>query len=304
MTRPGLCLVGIVLLPGLVAAPAAADEAVFRPAPFVMSSDGKGQMSSRGYGFGFQGEGRVYARFTAAPTHCASVIAHFRLDGGADRAGYPLGAGQASPWIDLGAAAPGRHQVMVLAEGVRGGCNSGRLVGWGGALEVTVRPAEAPSLVPEAGDWFVEVRHAGDWRPTEQGCIVTAAGAVFTYAADKHGQRAENGGHGQRYEDGYLGLRLGADYSVAPGLSAAERSALAGFGGRLRRAASGKLVSRQDAYDAGETEITGWFRTDDGGYQAVILAAGGDRGTTNTAAGEALAALRAVTRPDCRFMPL
>jgi len=302
-TRTSHILMAAVLS-GLPALQAAAQDTVFRPAPFVMQSDGPGEMASRGYAFSFQGEGRVYARFTAAPTHCASVIAHFRLDGGADRASYPLAAGQASPQLDLGRAAAGPHQVTVVAEGVPGGCNAGRVTSWGGTFEVTLRPADAPPLVPEAGDWFVEVSHRGDWRPFEQGCIVTARGAVFTFHSERpFPTRAEDGRHGQHYDDGYLGLRLGTDYVAAPDLTAAERQGLEGLGGQLRRASSGRLVSKQAAYDAGETEVIGWFRTSDGGYQAVILAERGDWDMINTApaAGEALQALRAISRADCRF---
>lgn len=285
--------------------PPTGPDRVFHSMPFVIQSDGFVQRSSRGYMFGFQGDGHVYARFTASAAHCSSIIAHIRLDGGPETISYPLAAAQVSSRLDLGVATAGPHQVTIVGEGVPGGCNVGRLSAWGGSIEVTLRPVTAPPLVPDAGDWFVEILHRGDWRPGEQGCIVTAAGAVFTYRSDTTDQRAADGRHGQHYDSGYFGLRLGADYMTGADLTPAERQGFPGFGARLRRAASGRLVSRLAAYDAGETTVTGWFRTTDGGYQAVTLDGDGDRRVTNTssAAGETLDALRAVARPDCRFPP-
>jgi len=274
----------------------------FQMPPFVQTSDGAGQVSSRGYVFSFQGGGRVSARFTPLATHCSSMIAHFTLDGGADRASYPLAAAQTSSWLDLGTAPAGPHEVKVNAEGVTGGCNAGRLASWGGTLEVRLQPGSPPGM-PDPGDWFVEIYYAGGLRPHAHDCIITAAGAVYTFEASTPVPRADDAKHGHHYDAGYLALRLGSDFVTAPDLEAGERQALSGFGGALRRAASGRHTRQNESMDAGEATVTGWFRTGVNDYQAAVLGGFGDWRVTNSSPGaaEALRSLRMIQRPDCRF---
>jgi hypothetical protein len=76
--------------------------------------------------------------FDAASTHCSSIIAHILVDGVERFASAPLAPGEGTGLRDFGPVAAGVHQVAVQAEGVAGGCNSGSLAIWSGALSLTV----------------------------------------------------------------------------------------------------------------------------------------------------------------------
>jgi hypothetical protein len=181
-----------------------------------------------------------------------------------------------------------------------------RIVAIGGlALGLAAHPllAYAEGPLPDAGDWFAEASGHSDWRYHESGCIVTAAGDVYTYEGDKPGQRADAARHGELYDGRYLVQRLGPGFVTAARLTEAEGQGLDAISAWLPEAATGKLVHKQAAYDAGEYTIMAWFRTKSGQYQAVFLAGDGDFRTTNRSPATAriLARLARIARKDCAF---
>lgn len=77
----------------------------------------------------------IKLEFTASPRHCSDIIAHAYFDGqewGSQiaRPGESDGGGYEIP------SDYGLHKVAYQAEGVPGGCNTGRLDSWGGTMRV------------------------------------------------------------------------------------------------------------------------------------------------------------------------
>lgn len=82
------------------------------------------------------GFNHLFATFTADPNPpaCAPGKATIFIDG------RPWGSKVVEPGANDGGygipAPPGKHQVEVQMEGVRGGCNTGSMSGWSGTLHV------------------------------------------------------------------------------------------------------------------------------------------------------------------------
>ena len=76
--------------------------------------------------------GKYVVQFRANPSHCSSMIAHIIVDG-TEWGRQVLGPGQrdGSYFMQL---SPGTHRIGVRATGIRGGCNTGSLIGWSGNL--------------------------------------------------------------------------------------------------------------------------------------------------------------------------
>jgi hypothetical protein len=77
----------------------------------------------------------IKLEFIASPRHCSDIIAHAYFDGrewGSHlaRPGESDGGGYEIP------SNYGLHKVAYQAEGVQGGCNTGRLDSWGGTMRV------------------------------------------------------------------------------------------------------------------------------------------------------------------------
>jgi len=85
-------------------------------------------------------------KYDVPPGHCSSIRLHVFVDGLLVKTtGYLGWAGAPSPFntlplttglIPLKSVTPGVHVVSVNAEGQVGGCNSGALGTWGGALQL------------------------------------------------------------------------------------------------------------------------------------------------------------------------
>lgn len=89
----------------------------------------------------------IQLKYDVRDTHCSSVRLHIFLDGAlVQTTGYLGWHGAEAPYDALPLSTgyitlsnrpkPGTHVVSVNAEGQEGGCNSGQLYSWGGALEV------------------------------------------------------------------------------------------------------------------------------------------------------------------------
>lgn len=98
-----------------------------------------GQNCSAVWSHGFvTKKGPMTVSFVSGRGHCSDVRLHFRIGTGAETtSSWLLGPLKASPTYTLQIATAGSHTLYVRAEGRRGGCNTGRLVGWGGTLRVT-----------------------------------------------------------------------------------------------------------------------------------------------------------------------
>ncbi|MBJ8343913.1 hypothetical protein [Antrihabitans sp. YC2-6] len=72
--------------------------------------------------------------FTASRAHCSDMIAHIYIDG-AEWGSAKVGPGQRDGGYFI-PVTPGTHDVSIVAEGVTGGCNTGKLASWAGNLRV------------------------------------------------------------------------------------------------------------------------------------------------------------------------
>jgi hypothetical protein len=77
----------------------------------------------------------IKLEFIASPRHCSDIIAHAYFDG------QEWGSHIAAPGQSDGGGYEipsdyGLHKVAYQAEGVPGGCNTGRLDSWGGTMRV------------------------------------------------------------------------------------------------------------------------------------------------------------------------
>lgn len=77
----------------------------------------------------------VRIEFTANNGHCSDIIAKVRVDGQAV-AGIIVGPGERDGGVVV-PLGPGRHVFSIGAEGLPGGCNTGRLASWGGTVHIT-----------------------------------------------------------------------------------------------------------------------------------------------------------------------
>jgi hypothetical protein len=78
----------------------------------------------------------IKVEFIASPSHCSDIIAHVQFDG------HEWGSHIAHPGESDGGGYEipsnyGLHQVAYQAEGIPGGCNTGRLDSWGGVMRVS-----------------------------------------------------------------------------------------------------------------------------------------------------------------------
>lgn len=120
---------------------ACGDESVFTNyGPFNVRSTGSGQLSSEAYRVNVTTGGVLQVKYLAPRMHCSSVKIHFLVDGGERALSGAIAPGTSSGYFDLGPVAAGSHEVAVQAEGVVGGCNSGRLMSWQGSITVWTSP--------------------------------------------------------------------------------------------------------------------------------------------------------------------
>jgi hypothetical protein len=77
----------------------------------------------------------VKVEFTANRDHCSDMIARIFVDG-KESGSNVVGPGQSSGSHVIPLRTEGQHSIGVQAEGITGGCNTGRLASWGGNLHI------------------------------------------------------------------------------------------------------------------------------------------------------------------------
>jgi hypothetical protein len=77
----------------------------------------------------------VKVEFTASGNHCSDIIAHVFVDG-REWGSNVVGPGQSDGGYEIPIEPAGLHKFGVQAEGITGGCNTGQLDSWGGALHI------------------------------------------------------------------------------------------------------------------------------------------------------------------------
>ena len=127
----------------------------------------------------------LQVKYVAPREHCSSVRMHFLLDGIERGASEPLWAGRPSRFFDFGRVSAGEHVVGLRAEGLRGGCNVGRLASWGGFAVVRSTVDSDIGLDPRADSLGAVIFHATlvnyAWSHRRQGIYVTAGGDVYAF---------------------------------------------------------------------------------------------------------------------------
>jgi hypothetical protein len=82
----------------------------------------------------------VKVEFTASAAHCSDVIAHVFVDG-REWGSNVVAPGASDGGFEIPMDKVGLHKFGVQAEGVTGGCNTGKLESWSGNLHIEELPA-------------------------------------------------------------------------------------------------------------------------------------------------------------------
>src|SRR5436190_9813455 len=92
--------------------------------------------------------------FTSSPVNCSSIQVDLGVDGSIFQS-PPLAPGQSTGVVDFSPVSRGDHTVTVQATGIRGGCNTGKLVSWNGTLTVTTATPFGPTVrsACKSGGW-------------------------------------------------------------------------------------------------------------------------------------------------------
>ena len=252
--------------------------------PFSVSSNGTGQRSSAVYAIPFTGEGPVEASYRAPVTHCSAMRMHFLLDGSERAVTGLLPPGRGSGFVFLGEIRQGKHKVELRAEGVRGGCNSGRLASWGGVASLRL-PGEAPADASgDLGEVFFlssSVNYA--WAYIDKGCYLTEQGEAHSFAygrGDEHW--APTRLPDQLFEGSDLAERFGHGRALTGRVKAEDMASLAELRSLAIQAEKGPVHARHAANDAGTHRITAFVRQSPrAAYKEIVLSGRGDVNETN-----------------------
>ena len=253
-------------------------------APFSVSSNGTGELSSAVYAIAFTGGGPVEASYRAPATHCSAMRMHFLLDGAERAVSGLLPPGRDSGFVYLGEVRQGEHKVQLRAEGVRGGCNSGRLVSWGGVASLRL-PGEAPA--DASGDlgavFFLasSVNYARGY--VDKGCYLTEQGEAHSFAygrGDEHWTPTQTPDH--LFEGFDLVERFGHGRALTGRVKAEDVAGLGELRSLAIQAEKGPVQVRHVAYDAGFQRISAFVRqAPRAAYKEVVLSGRGDFNETN-----------------------
>jgi hypothetical protein len=78
----------------------------------------------------------VHVRFTASRNHCSDINAKIALDNEQQQV-IRLGPGQSTGDLEFKKRPfPGQQGIVISAEGIAGGCNTGTLSSWGGVVDI------------------------------------------------------------------------------------------------------------------------------------------------------------------------
>ncbi len=289
-------IAALVLAAGAAHAARAQADWRWTTAPFAVSSSGKGQLSSAVYAIPFTAGGPVEASYRAPVTHCSAMRMHFLLDGAERAVTGPLPPGRDSGFAYLGDVGRGRHKVELKAEGVRGGCNSGRLASWGGVASLRL-PGEAPAdAAGDLGEVFFLASFVNfAWGYVDKGCYLTEQGEAHSFAYGRgDGRWAPARTLDQLFEGDDLVDRFGHGRALTGRIRAEDMASLAGLRSLAIQAEKGPVHGRQAARDAGSYRISAFVRqAPRAAYKEVVLSGRGDVDETNAspAAGTLLARL-------------
>lgn len=273
----------------------AGDDDFHAYGPIAVRSDGDGELSTGIYTINVTTVGTLMVNYVAPRTHCSSLRMHFLLDGRQKSVSGEIAPGQRADFVDLGPVSPGSHVIGLQAEGIPGGCNTGRIQAWEGSAEVwTSLPQGDMSRPPrrELGDIFFDVNyvnHAGDF--SSRGTVVTADGFIFSYEVPRNGVMwpLKAGAHG-RYSEADLLERFSRGGTLlghvrTDGFEQIKRLAL-----KIGDDGDPQSAPKALAADQGETTYRVFRRRwSTREYEAQLIAESGDRQwTNNTAEGVAL----------------
>jgi hypothetical protein len=274
-----------------VVATARGDNGEFKTyGPIAVPSSGTGQLSSNIYSIDASTSGELQVDYLAPRTHCAKLMMHFLLDGREKAVSDVVAPGGRTGFVDLGRVPPGNHVIGLQAEGIKGGCDAGTLVSWGGSAVVWTSPLAGPA--PETqrgqlGDLLFEVGYINYAQGyVNRGHVIAGDGSLYSYEYNRSDApwNPKPGPTGLFAE-----LDLLEKYSHNRKLVGQVPSA--GFTAKQRMAwmvGEEKLAEspppRNVAIDAGQTSYVVYRRNpSNGGYERVLLGEFGDFLWVNTA---------------------
>jgi hypothetical protein len=187
MGAPKRIMVPIACLSLLAIGTCRAESNEFRSyGPFAVRSTGDGQLSTGVYSIEVRTSGKLAVSYIAPRLHCSSLRMHVLVDGAEKAVSGEVAPGKSTGYIDLGPVLPGNHVVALQAEGILGGCDTGRVVAWEGSAQVwtTLLPGDHSNLQENGlGELILEIghQHYGDHFQSN-GTYITQDGQVYRYA--------------------------------------------------------------------------------------------------------------------------
>jgi hypothetical protein len=283
--RSSFALLGLLGL-AFAAHSAAGNDDFHTYGPIAVHSDGDGELSTGIYTINATTTGTLMVNYAAPRTHCSSLRMHFLLDGHEKIISGDIAPGQRTGFVDLGPVSPGTHVVGLQAEGIPGGCNTGKTLAWEGDAEVwTTLPPSDKAYQPdkELGDVFFDVsfvKRAGG--VSSHGTLVTADGFIFSYRAAPDGSASNKPNANGRYSEAsvrehFSRGRILIGHVRTDGFEQIKRLAL-----KLGNDPERENVPRPMATDQGETTYRVFRRrgsTDE--YEVLLIGESGDRQWTN-----------------------
>lgn len=272
--------------------------------PFAVESRGHGEMSAPAYDVRAWTNGLLEARYAAPAGHCSSLRIHFEVDGRERAVSRIIPPGGDTGLTNLGEVSRGEHAITFRAEGVKGGCNLGRLLSWGGRawVRTTMDGSTAASDAPLDGVFFGSEYENWAWGHVVSGCILTADGAINVYGYGRGEPipelRASDDG---LYADEDLRARFAHGLKLAGRLPADQLRRLDSLEPLLLQAADGGVIGNRVAADAGLRSLTAYLPVGPRhAYRPVVLSTSGDVEGRNDspAAAEVLKALGALPKVE------
>ncbi len=227
-------------------------------APFSVTSNGKGELSSNDYRISIDSSGILKIKYIAPQSHCSDIRIHIGVDGAEKSVSDPVRPGDTTGYVDVGPVAPGGHIVSLRGEGVLGGCNTGTVTSWGGsAIIETSGQAEdrtADELGPLVFNYAFTSPAWGD--SARKGCYIAANGGLYSYAYPRGAAAPQPAADRQgSYLKSDLLEQFSANRKLIGHLSQAELAEMRGFGTVAQHAASGTLDERQQSSGAGSATL-------------------------------------------------
>ena len=184
--RPFVLQTFIALVALLAASAAPAASIRFEEVgTFQVRSTAEGQLSSDMQELRAYTMAELQVKYVAPAEHCSPVQIHFVLDGMERGISGPVSPGKSSGYFDFGVVPAGEHVVGLRAEGLRGGCNGGRLTSWGGSAVVRTTVETDAGLDARAISFGPVIFYATSvnysWGRRRQGIYVTADGDVYVF---------------------------------------------------------------------------------------------------------------------------